>query len=160
MDQNLAWLTQKTEEPKSNKGNLTFPSHTVNMIELQSNKKWQPFPWFLHQRHFIGLSPLSSKKFSTLSKVTQFSEGPTPCLIRGGGGRGVPTKEMCSIKCGSSCLYYGSSVSNRTSFISTSKTILSIGQTNTWLKGNMHNSYFCVNPKNKVLHESSSLLFK
>ena len=33
-DQNLAWLTQKTEEPKSNKGNLTFPSHTVNMTEL------------------------------------------------------------------------------------------------------------------------------
>ena len=39
MDQNLTWLTQMTEEPKSNKGNLTFPSHTVNMIELQSNKK-------------------------------------------------------------------------------------------------------------------------
>ena len=34
LDQNLAWLTQKTEEPKSNKGNLTFPSHTVNIIEL------------------------------------------------------------------------------------------------------------------------------
>ena len=34
LDQNLAWLTQKTEQPKSNKGNLTFPSHTVNMIEL------------------------------------------------------------------------------------------------------------------------------
>ena len=27
MDENLAWLTQKTEDPKSNKGNLTFP-HT------------------------------------------------------------------------------------------------------------------------------------
>ena len=24
LDQNLAWLTQKTEEPKSNKGSLTF----------------------------------------------------------------------------------------------------------------------------------------
>ena len=34
LDQNLAWLTQKTEEPKHNKGNLTFPSHTVNMIQL------------------------------------------------------------------------------------------------------------------------------
>ena len=31
---NLAWLTQKTEESESNKENLTFPSHTVNMIEL------------------------------------------------------------------------------------------------------------------------------
>ena len=42
LDQNLAWLNQKTEVPKSNKRNLTFPSHTVNMIELESNKKWQP----------------------------------------------------------------------------------------------------------------------
>ena len=34
LDQNLAWLTQKTVEPKSNKWNLTFPSHIVNMTEL------------------------------------------------------------------------------------------------------------------------------
>ena len=34
LDQNLAWLTEKTEEPKSNKGNLTFPSNNVNMTEL------------------------------------------------------------------------------------------------------------------------------
>ena len=31
---NLAWLTQKTEDPKINKGKLTFPPHTVNVIEL------------------------------------------------------------------------------------------------------------------------------
>ena len=34
MDENLEWLTQKTEDPKSNKENLTFPPHTVNVIEL------------------------------------------------------------------------------------------------------------------------------
>ena len=34
LNENLAWLIQKTEDPKSNKGNLTFPTHTVNMIEL------------------------------------------------------------------------------------------------------------------------------
>ena len=34
LDQKLAWLTRKTEEPKNNKENLTFPSHAVNMIEL------------------------------------------------------------------------------------------------------------------------------
>ena len=34
LDENLAWQTQKTEDPKSNKGNLTFPPHTVNGIEL------------------------------------------------------------------------------------------------------------------------------
>ena len=34
MDQNLEWLTQNTEDLKSNKGNLTFPTHTVNVIEL------------------------------------------------------------------------------------------------------------------------------
>ena len=27
LDENLSWLTQKTENPKSNKGKLTFP-HT------------------------------------------------------------------------------------------------------------------------------------
>ena len=34
MDENIEWLTQKTEDPKSNKWNLTFPPHTVNVIEL------------------------------------------------------------------------------------------------------------------------------
>ena len=38
MDENLEWLTQNTEDTKSNKGNLTFSTHThthtVNMIEL------------------------------------------------------------------------------------------------------------------------------
>ena len=39
LDENLEWITQKTEEPKFNKGNFT-PSprlpheHTVNAIEL------------------------------------------------------------------------------------------------------------------------------
>ena len=28
LDENLAWLIQKTEEPKCNKGNFTFPCHT------------------------------------------------------------------------------------------------------------------------------------
>ena len=27
LDQNIAWLTQKTEESKCNKGNFTFPTH-------------------------------------------------------------------------------------------------------------------------------------
>ena len=31
LDKNLAWLTQKTEDPKSNKGNLTFPTQIVNV---------------------------------------------------------------------------------------------------------------------------------
>ena len=34
MDDNLEWLTQKTEDPKSNKGSLTFSPRTVNVIEL------------------------------------------------------------------------------------------------------------------------------
>ena len=39
----VAWLTQKTHDPKSNKENLTFPTHTVNVIELNCKviKKWQ-----------------------------------------------------------------------------------------------------------------------
>ena len=34
LDENLALLTGKTEDLKSNKVNLTFPTHTVNVIEL------------------------------------------------------------------------------------------------------------------------------
>ena len=34
MNENLEGLTQNTEDPKSNKGNLYFPPHTVNVIEL------------------------------------------------------------------------------------------------------------------------------
>ena len=34
LDKNVAWLTPKTEEPKCNKENFTFPSHTVNATEL------------------------------------------------------------------------------------------------------------------------------
>ena len=35
LDENLPWLTQKSEDLTSNKGNLTFPLHTVNVIELK-----------------------------------------------------------------------------------------------------------------------------
>ena len=35
-------MAQKTDDPKSNEGNLTFPTHTVNVIELQSNKRSRP----------------------------------------------------------------------------------------------------------------------
>ena len=34
LGENLAWLTEKTEEKKSNKGNFTFPTYRVNVIEL------------------------------------------------------------------------------------------------------------------------------
>ena len=33
-DEKTAWLTQKTEEPRSNKGNFTFPPHAVILSEL------------------------------------------------------------------------------------------------------------------------------
>ena len=34
LDKNLAWVTQKNEEPKGNKGKFTFPTHRVTVIEL------------------------------------------------------------------------------------------------------------------------------
>lgn len=37
LDENLVCLTQKTEEPKSNKGNFTFPKHRVDVILLHSD---------------------------------------------------------------------------------------------------------------------------
>ena len=48
MDLNFAWLTQKTEDPKSNKGNLTFLTHTHSKYD-----------------YFTGFSLLSSKKIGT-----------------------------------------------------------------------------------------------
>ena len=46
LDENLAWLTQKTEDPKAIKGTLLLHTHTVNVIELHCKviKKWQPPP--------------------------------------------------------------------------------------------------------------------
>ena len=52
MDENLEWLTQNTEDLKSNKGNLTFPP--------QSNKEVATASSFLNQPPFSGLPPLSS----------------------------------------------------------------------------------------------------
>ena len=83
LDENLAWLTQKTEDPKSNKGNLTFPPHTVNMTELNCKVIENGYP---SPSPFLGLSLLSSKKIVSPPppQVTQFLEGPTPPpLIRG-----------------------------------------------------------------------------
>ena len=54
LDENLAWLTQKTEDLKSNKGNLTFPPHTINVIELNCKVLNNP-------PTFSDSSPLSSK---------------------------------------------------------------------------------------------------
>ena len=68
LDENLAWLTQKTEDPKSNKGNLTFTTHTVNVIELNCKvikKVATPPPHFYINPPFLGLSLLSSKKNCT-----------------------------------------------------------------------------------------------
>ena len=87
MHQNLAWLTQKSEEPKSNKGNFTFPSNTVNMIEPSSNKKVATPPFPYQPPPLYRFIPLSSKKFCT-PQVTQFLEGraPLPSIRRWGGG--------------------------------------------------------------------------
>ena len=66
MDENLEWLTQNTEDPKSNKGNLTFSRHTVNGLNCKVIKKWQPPPPISTSTPpFSGLSPLFSKKFRT-----------------------------------------------------------------------------------------------
>ena len=97
MDENLAWLTQKTEESKCNKA--SFTSSCTYTQQLQWNCKGikkVTTPPFLHQPSlpFLGLSPLSSKIFGT-SQVTQFLDRPTPStpfsppFNKGGGGGGV-----------------------------------------------------------------------
>ena len=67
LDENLAWLTQKTEDPKSNKGNLTSPPHTVNVIELNCKviESGNPPISTSTPSPFLGLSLLSSKKNCT-----------------------------------------------------------------------------------------------
>ena len=82
LDENLAWLTQKTEESKCNKPNFTFSPPTQQMqLNCKVIKNWQPLtstatPPF----QVYPLSPLSSKVFGTPSplQVTPFSEGLTP----------------------------------------------------------------------------------
>ena len=85
MDENPEWLTQNTEDPKSNKGNLTFSTHIVNVIELYSNKKVANPPFSTSTSPFQVYPPFLAKNFV----VIQFSEGPTaprpPPLIRGRG---------------------------------------------------------------------------
>ena len=85
LDENLTWLTRKTEDPRSNKGNLTFPSHTVNVIELQSNKKWQT-PISTSTPPFQAYSPFLVKNFIPPSDSIFGRSEPCPPLIRAGGG--------------------------------------------------------------------------
>ena len=87
MDENLEWLTQKTEDSKSNKGNLTFPTHTVNVIELSGNKKVTTPP-FLHQPPPFRIYPLFLAKNFEPPQVTQFLKGPTLLPLKRGGGGG------------------------------------------------------------------------
>ena len=81
LDENLAWLTQKTEDLKSNKGKLTFSPHTVNAIERNCKilKKVATPP-------FSGLSSLSSKKFRTPPSDSVFGSSYPPLIMRGRGG--------------------------------------------------------------------------
>ena len=86
-------VNYQNEKPKCNKGNLLLPlTHTVNAIELQSNKKLaiSPPP-FLHQPPppFQGYPHFYQNFWYSPPQVTQFLEGPTPTpsptpLIKGG----------------------------------------------------------------------------
>ena len=60
----MAWLNQKTGEPKRNKGNFTFPTYaTVNVIELESNKKSGNTPYFNINSPFQCYLPFLAKNF-------------------------------------------------------------------------------------------------
>ena len=88
LDENLARITQKTEDPKSNKGNLTFPLHTVNVIDLNCKviKKVATLLFYINPRPFSGLSPPFLARFCTpLSDSILERSYPLP-LIRGGKG--------------------------------------------------------------------------
>ena len=69
-----------SEDPKSNKGNLTFltTQYINNVIELNCKviKKVATPHFYINPSPFSGLSPISTKKFCTLP------------MGRGGGGGG------------------------------------------------------------------------
>ena len=91
LDENLPWLTQKTEDPKSNKGNITFSPHTVNVIELNCKvikKVATPLPISTLTPPFQVYPPLSSKKFRTPppnDSILGRSYPSSPLIIRTGG---------------------------------------------------------------------------
>ena len=91
VDENLASLTQKTEDLKINKDNLTLP-RTVNVIELNCKvvKKVATLHFYINSP-FSGLSPFSSKKFHTPHPPSDSTFGisyPHPSFNMGGGGGG------------------------------------------------------------------------
>ena len=99
LDENLAWLTQKTEDLKSNKGNLTFLPHTVNVIELNCkiiNKGAPPSPPFSGlSPPFLekNLSPTPPPKWLNFWKVLPcpFNKSVCVCVCVCVWGGGVPT---------------------------------------------------------------------
>ena len=82
MDDNLEWLTQKTEDSISNKGNLTFPTHAVNVIELSGNKKVAT-PHFYINPPFQIYPPFLAKNF-ILPKWLNFQKVLPPPFNEGG----------------------------------------------------------------------------
>ena len=83
MDENLARLTQKTEEPKGNEGNFTFPTQRVIVIANCNVIKKSQSPISTSTSPFQVYPPIIAKNLIP-PQVAQFLEGPTPILIRGG----------------------------------------------------------------------------
>ena len=91
LNENLAWLTQKAEDPKGIKGTFLPPPHTHTQSKcdwtlLWSNKKVATPP-FLHQPPpllFQVYPPFLAKNFVPPPKWPIFFEGHSPpSLIRG-----------------------------------------------------------------------------
>ena len=86
LEENLTWLTQKTEDPKGINGTLlSRHAHTVNVIEL--NCKVATPPHFCINPSFSGLFPLalSCKAFCTLPSISIFGRSyPPPPFNKGG----------------------------------------------------------------------------
>ena len=85
MDQNLAWLTQKTEDPKSNKENLTFSTHTKYDWTENNKKVVTPPPDFYINPLLLVYPPFPAKIFLAPPKWFNF---------RKVGGGGVPTMQV------------------------------------------------------------------
>ena len=95
MNENLAWLTKKSEDLKSNKGNVTFPTHSKCDWTVKKLKVATLPPISTSTTTLFRFIPFLAKHFSPPPQVTQFLEGPNPPVIRMVGG--VPTMMLLFI---------------------------------------------------------------
>ena len=107
LDENLAWLTQMTEESKCNTANFTFFPHTQYMqLNCKVIRKWQlPSPISISTPLFQGYLPFLAKFLVPPEYQTSYPIPPPPPTFNKRGGGGGPTMLRDIIKLFTSLAY-------------------------------------------------------